>query len=188
MGLNVMINAPEVARSADGVPLDTFGASAAAAFSFVFAAWGLSQLVLGLASLVVLLRYRSLVPLAFLALLLEQVSRMLLRVQWPIERIAAPGNAINIGLLAIMVLGFYCRSGSLSGRKPNNSRPAAVKPAPPVFLAHVPSVLSRPKRFHWYSHGCIAAVHAPMRFVQVRGGYAAPNPITGAICMRKPPR
>lgn len=105
MGLNVMINAPEVARSADGVPLDTFGASAAAAFSFVFAAWGLSQLVLGLANLVVLLRYRSLVPLAFLALLLEQVGRMLLRVQWPIERIAAPGNAINIGLLAIMVLG-----------------------------------------------------------------------------------
>jgi len=36
MGLNVMLNAPEVARSADGVPLETYGAPAAAAFAFMF--------------------------------------------------------------------------------------------------------------------------------------------------------
>lgn len=107
MGLNVMLRAPEVARSADGVPVDTFGAPAAAAFSFVFAAWGLSQFALGLASLVVLLRYRSLVPLAFLCLLIEQSGRMLLRFRWPVDRIAtAPGAAINVVLTAIMVLGF----------------------------------------------------------------------------------
>ena len=107
MGLNVMLNAPEVARSADGVPVDTFGAPAAAAFSFVFAAWGLCQLVLGLLSLVVLLRYRSLVPLAFMALLAEQLGRMLLRLHWPVERIAtAPGTAINIGITAVMLVGF----------------------------------------------------------------------------------
>lgn len=107
MGLNVMLNAPEVARSADGIPVDMFGAPAATAFSFVFAAWGLGQFVLGLASLVVLLRYRSLVPLAFLALLTEQIGRMLLRFHWPVERIAtAPGAAINIALTAIMLLGF----------------------------------------------------------------------------------
>jgi hypothetical protein len=108
MGLNVMLNAPEVARTADGVPVETFGAPAATAFSFVFAAWGLGQLVLGLASLVVLLRYRSLVPLAFLALLIEQIGRMLLRVYWPVERIAtAPGAAINTALAVILVLGFF---------------------------------------------------------------------------------
>lgn len=107
MGVNVMVNAPHVARSADGVPVDTFVAAAAAAFSFVFAAWGLSQFVLGLASLVVLLRYRSLVPLAFLCLLIEQIGRMLLRFRWPVDRIAtAPGTAINVALTAIMVLGF----------------------------------------------------------------------------------
>lgn len=106
MGLNVMFNAPEVARSADGVPIDMFEAPAASAFSFVFAAWGLGQLVLGLASLVVLLRYRSLVPLAFMALLIEQIGRMLLRFHWPVERMAtAPGTAINIVLAAIMMLG-----------------------------------------------------------------------------------
>lgn len=105
MGLNVMFNAPEVARSADGIPVDSFGAQAATAFFFVFAAWGLGQLVLGLTSLVVLLRYRSLVPLTFAALLIEQLGRMLLRDYWPIDRVAAPGAAINIALSAIMVAG-----------------------------------------------------------------------------------
>lgn len=106
MGLNVMFNAPEVARSADGIQVEAFGTPAATAFYFAFAAWGLGQFILGLASLVVLLRYRSLVPLAFLALLIEQIGRMLLRIHWPVERMAtAPGAVINIALTAIMVLG-----------------------------------------------------------------------------------
>ena len=106
MGLNVMVNAPEVAQTADGVPVSSFGAAAAAAFSFVFAAWGLGQLVLGLASLVVLLRYRSLVPLAFLLLLIEQSGRMSLRLLWPVQRIDAPGSTINLVLVALLALGF----------------------------------------------------------------------------------
>lgn len=105
MGTNVMLNTRQVARAADGVPLDTFAAPAATAFSFMFAAWGLAQLVLGLLSLVVLLRYRSLVPLMFLALLVEQLGRMLLRTWWPLENAAAPGGAINLGLAAVMVVG-----------------------------------------------------------------------------------
>lgn len=90
------------------MPIDTLGAPAAAAFSFIFAAWGLAQLVLGLISLTVLLRYRSLIPLAYLALLIEQIGRMLLRIRWPVERTAsAPGTAINIALVAIMAAGFF---------------------------------------------------------------------------------
>ncbi len=107
MGLNVMLNAPEIARSADGVPVETFGAAAAAAFSFVFAAWGLGQFVLGLLSLAILLRYRSLVPLTFLVLLIEQAGRMFLRFYWPVHRIdTAPGAAINAVLVGVMLLGF----------------------------------------------------------------------------------
>ena len=107
MGLNVMFNAPSVAKSADGIPVHTFGGAAGSAFLFMFAAWGLCQLVLGLSCLVVLLRYRSLVPLAFLALLLEQAGRKLLQLYWPIERIGAPpGTYINAVLLGIMALGF----------------------------------------------------------------------------------
>jgi hypothetical protein len=119
MGVNVMLNAPSVARSADGVPVDTFGGAGAAAFLFAFAAWGLAQLVLGLLCLLVLVRYRSLVPLAFALLLVEQLGRIALREYWPIERVAAPGGAINAALAGIMVTGF------LLSLWPRRSVPAA---------------------------------------------------------------
>lgn len=106
MGLNVMVNAPSVAQSADGIPVHTFGSAAEPAFLSMFAAWGLCQLLLGLVSLLVLVRYRSLVPLAFLALLLEQAGRKLIQLHWPIERIGTPpGTYINAVLLGVMVLG-----------------------------------------------------------------------------------
>jgi hypothetical protein len=106
MGLNVMVNAPSVAQSADGIPVDTFGSGAGPAFLSMFAAWGLCQLVLGLASLLVLVRYRSLIPLAFLALLLEQAGRKLVQLRWPIERVGTPpGTYVNAVLLGIMVVG-----------------------------------------------------------------------------------
>lgn len=73
----------------------------------MFATWGLCQLVLGLSCLVVLLRYRSLVPPAFLALLLEQAGRKLLQLHWPIKRIGSPPDTyLNAALLGIMALGF----------------------------------------------------------------------------------
>ena len=106
MGANVMINAPSVAQSADGIPVSNFGPSGSSAFLFMFASWGLCQLLFGLASLVVLLRYRSLVPLAYLALLMEQVGRKFLHLYWPIERIGTPpGVYINAVLLGIMTAG-----------------------------------------------------------------------------------
>jgi hypothetical protein len=99
-------NAASVAQSADGIPLQSFGANASSAFLFMFAAWGSCQVMLGLASLVVLLRYRSLVPLAFLALLLEQVGRKLLHLRWPIEHLGnSPSNYFNAALLSVMSLG-----------------------------------------------------------------------------------
>jgi hypothetical protein len=106
MGINVALNAPTVARAADGVAVEAFGPSGAAAFLFAFAAWGWCQLVLGLISLVVMLRYRSLVSLAFLVLLVEQFGRMGLRFYWPIERAAAPGGAINVVFAGVMLAGF----------------------------------------------------------------------------------
>jgi hypothetical protein len=106
MGVNVMVNAPSIAQSVDGIPVDSFSSTAAAAFLFVFAAWGLGQLLLGLTSLLVLLRYRSLIPLGFLVLLLEQLGRMLLHLRWPVERAGSSNSTyINAALLGIMVLG-----------------------------------------------------------------------------------
>jgi len=112
MGLNVIVNTSKVAESADGVPVGSFDPAGARAFLFMFAAWGLCQVILGLAALVVLVRYRSLVALAFLALLLEQAGRMLLRLAWPIERVGTPaGFYINAAPLGIMALGLVLSSG-----------------------------------------------------------------------------
>lgn len=106
MGLNVIVNTSKVAESADGVPVGSFDPAGARAFLFMFAAWGLCQVTLGLTALVVLVRYRSLVPLAFLALLLEQAGRMLLRSAWPIDRVGTPaGFYINVALLGIIIIG-----------------------------------------------------------------------------------
>ena len=108
MGINVMINAPTVAQSADGIPISSLGPSGGRAFFFMFAAWGLCQLIFGLAALVVLLRYRSLVPLAFLALFVEQIGRKLLHLQWPIEHVGTPaGVYINGALLGILAVGLF---------------------------------------------------------------------------------
>jgi hypothetical protein len=106
MGVNILLNGRSVAQAADGIPLNTFGENGGAAFLSIFAAWGLCQLIFGLACLVVLLRYRSLVPLTLLALLLEQAGRKVLQLYLPIERMGTPPGAyINAVLLGIMVLG-----------------------------------------------------------------------------------
>jgi hypothetical protein len=106
MGLNVMANTARVAESADGVPVQSLGAAGAQAFLFMFSAWGLCQVVLGVLALVVLLRYRSLVALAFLLLLVEQAGRMVLRQSWPMERVGtSAGLYINAALLSIMTVG-----------------------------------------------------------------------------------
>jgi hypothetical protein len=106
MGLNVIVNTARVAQSADGISLGSLGPAGAQAFLFMFSAWGLCQLVLGLLALAVLLRYRSLVSFAFVLLLVEQAGRMLLRQAWPVERSGTPaGLYINTALLAIMAAG-----------------------------------------------------------------------------------
>ena len=48
MGLNVMLNAPSVAESADGIPVHTFGGAAGPDCLSKFTAWGLCQLELRL--------------------------------------------------------------------------------------------------------------------------------------------
>lgn len=59
------------AQSIASIPLDTYAAPAAATVVFMFAVWGLLQLLLGLVYLVVLVRYRGLIPLMLLLVAAE---------------------------------------------------------------------------------------------------------------------
>ena len=106
MGLNSIFNGYEVATTADGIPLDTFTAAGANAVISFLALWGLSQLIFSLLGAMALLRYRAMVPLVFLLLLLELVSRKLILVVMPIAKTGSPtAFPINLALMALMFLG-----------------------------------------------------------------------------------
>ena len=92
IGLGTIFNGRNAAISADGIPLDTFTPAGADAFVSIFAAWGLAQAMFGLLCIVVLVRYRAMVPFMFSLLLLEHLGRKLIFFVMPIARTAeAPG-------------------------------------------------------------------------------------------------
>ena len=106
IGVNSIFNGHKVAISADGIPLDTFTPAGAQAVVSLFALLGLSHLVICLLCVLVLVRYRSLVPLMFVVLLLEYVSRRLILHFLPIAKVGTPpGSFVNLGLLVLMAVG-----------------------------------------------------------------------------------
>jgi hypothetical protein len=106
MSLNSIFNGALVASSADGLPLDTYPPAAARTIVFMFAAWGLSQFMICLLGILALVRYRGMIPLMFALLLLEHLSRrLILQFQPVIKTGTPPASAINLGLLALMIVG-----------------------------------------------------------------------------------
>ncbi|MFY9825609.1 MAG: hypothetical protein WAM82_29820 [Thermoanaerobaculia bacterium] len=106
IGLNSIFNGHFVASSADGIPLDTFTPAGTQAVVALFAAWGLAQVLFGLLSLLVLLRYRALVSFMFALLLVEHLSRRLIFAFLPIVRTGTPpGPIVNLVFLTIMIVG-----------------------------------------------------------------------------------
>ena len=106
MSLNSIFNGYTVASSADGIPLDTFPSAAAQTIVALFAIWGLAHLMICLLCILVLVRYRSMVPLMLALLLLEHLSRRLILQFLPIVRTGTPpGFFINVMLLALMIVG-----------------------------------------------------------------------------------
>lgn len=106
MSLNSIFNGYMVASSADGIPLDTFTSAGARTVVSLFALLGLSHLMICLLCILVLTRYRSLVPLMFALLLLEHLSRKLILLFLPIVRTGTPpGFFVNLVLLAVMMVG-----------------------------------------------------------------------------------
>jgi len=106
MSLNSIFNGYMVASSADGIPLDTFPSAAAGTVVALFAIWGLAHFMICLLCILVLVRYRSMVPLMLALLLLEHLSRRLILQFLPIVRTGTPpGFYVNLGLLTLMIVG-----------------------------------------------------------------------------------
>jgi hypothetical protein len=109
MGTNGTFNAHAVATGADGISFEGLAPATAETLLLMFARLSLSQLMLALLSLVVLIRYKALVPLMYLVLLTELVGRraLALVLMQATDR-AGPlpvGAYINMGLLALLVAG-----------------------------------------------------------------------------------
>jgi len=104
--LGTIFNGYKAATVADGIPLDTYTPAAAQTVVSLFAVWGLTNLVLFFIGLVVLVRYRGLIPLMFALLLLQQLGRYLVLHFLPVVRTGSPpGFVINLVMLALMIVG-----------------------------------------------------------------------------------
>ena len=99
------------AHSIAHIPLETFSTPAADAVVFIFALWGLSQLMMGILYVIVLSRYRSLIPLMLLFVAFEYAGRTLIGHMRVIETTAtAPGHYANIvGIPLALILLYFSR-------------------------------------------------------------------------------
>jgi hypothetical protein len=106
ISVNSLFNGYTVASTADGIPLDTFPPAAAQTVLSLWALLSLSNLVMCVVCALALLRYRGMVPLLFLVLLLQQLGRNLVVHFLPIPRTGAPpASAINLVFLVMMIAG-----------------------------------------------------------------------------------
>ncbi|MGK2933621.1 MAG: hypothetical protein ACSLFE_00045 [Gemmatimonadaceae bacterium] len=117
IGFGSIVNGYGAATGPDGIPLDTFPPAATQTILSLFAMLGLSRLLLSLLCILVLIRYRAMVPLMFAVLLIEQLGRQAIVYFLPIPRVGAPPvSVIHLTLLGLMVVGLGL---SLLSRKPS---------------------------------------------------------------------
>jgi hypothetical protein len=106
ISLNSIFNGYSVATTADGIPLDTYPSAAAQTIVSLWALRAVSGFMICLLCILALVRYRSMVPLMLALLLLEHVSKLLVLHFIPIiTNGTPPGVYINLGLLALMIVG-----------------------------------------------------------------------------------
>jgi hypothetical protein len=104
--LAIILNGYETARDADGIPLVTYPPEAAQQVVAIFAQQSLWRLTFCVLGVLVLVRYRSAVPLMFSFLLLNYLASQLIFRFVPLIRTGTPpGPYINFALFAMTVLG-----------------------------------------------------------------------------------
>ncbi|NKB32797.1 MAG: hypothetical protein GKR91_06830 [Pseudomonadales bacterium] len=96
------------AQSIATIPLDSFTQGGAEAVIFIFAQWGIAQLMVGFMYLLVAVRYRSLVPLLYLFIFFEWSSRIALALYKSIETSGvAPAAMAQLILVIIVPVMFF---------------------------------------------------------------------------------
>jgi hypothetical protein len=103
------------AQSADGIPLDTYAPAAAQAVIGVVAFLGLANLLLYIIFIVALIRYRAMIPLMYVLIVLNWLAHKGIGMMKPIVRTGtSPGHYVTWSLFALSVIGMIL---SLTGKK-----------------------------------------------------------------------
>lgn len=94
------------AQSIATIPLDSFVSGGADTVISVFALWGLSQLLIGLLFVLVLVRYRAMIPLMYVLILAEYLGRIAIGLTKPIVTVGTPpGGPGGLVLIVLAMLG-----------------------------------------------------------------------------------
>ena len=102
----IIFNGYSVAKSADGIPVDTYAPAAAQTIVALFALGALYRLIISLLCVLVLVRYRSAIPFMFALLLLSYLASQLILQFIPIVRTGTPpGIVVNLIMFALMIVG-----------------------------------------------------------------------------------
>jgi DMSO reductase anchor subunit len=99
---------PSQANKADGIDLSTYSDPTLREAMASTALLGLLHLCIGLICLLAMIRYRAMVPLVYLWLLVEFLGRRVILELYPIGRVHGPssGSIVNLALFAMLALGF----------------------------------------------------------------------------------
>lgn len=123
LGLVHIFSADGGAQTLSHIPLDSYSAGAAQNVVGLFARMGLEQLLLGALFVIVLLRYRTLIPLIFLLALVAQAGAFALAACKPLSLTVSSGAApMHLVLSGLYIAGLAL---SLLGGKSEGAPPAA---------------------------------------------------------------
>jgi hypothetical protein len=112
------------AQSVSTIPLDTYPAGAAQNVVALFARMGLEQFLLGALCVVVLLRYRAMVPLVYLLIVVHDIAQEGIARMKPLALAGTSGARTPALVLSVLsVSGLIL---SLWGKGNENQRPADV--------------------------------------------------------------
>jgi hypothetical protein len=104
--LAIVFNGYATGRDADGIPLDSYSPAVAQTVVAVLAQGSLWRLFFCLLCVLVLLRYRSAVPLMFALFALNYLAAQLVLRFVPLLRVGVPaGPLVNLILFVIMLVG-----------------------------------------------------------------------------------
>ncbi|MGO9086721.1 MAG: hypothetical protein ACLQBK_15950 [Candidatus Sulfotelmatobacter sp.] len=120
IGVTSMFVGQLTAQGAHKIPLAAFPPEAAQLLVLVLARSGLSTLVITLFCVLVLIRYRAMIPAAYVLLLLEHTGRAILVLRESAITGASRATVVGLVLLFLTVVGFFASLyGGADGAKPN---------------------------------------------------------------------